>query len=286
MAGFPRTTVGGISVSRLVIGTNWFLGYTHCTQAKSNFIKERFSDYRKIADIIEVFFRAGVDTTIGSVQLEQFRDGVREAEQRTGVKSIVMSTPSFKTGPRTPVDGFDPDEVECTLNIEAEGGATICLPHMNTTDKMVDECSRELRKMDQLCAAIRAHGMVPGLSTHLPQSIIYADETDLDVETYVSIFNSMGFLMPIEVDWVARMIQKAKKPVLTIKPLAAGQLRPLQGLTFSWNTVRDRDMVAVGTMTPGEAAEVIELSLSILERRQAEGELQTTRSKSSVTPKA
>ena len=38
-------------------------------------------------------------------------------------------------------------------------------------------------------------------------------------------------------------------------------------------------MVTVGTMTPDEAREVIEISLSILERRPAKVELQTTRSK-------
>ena len=35
MNEFPRTMVGDVSTSRLIIGTNWFLGYTHCTAAKS-----------------------------------------------------------------------------------------------------------------------------------------------------------------------------------------------------------------------------------------------------------
>ena len=34
MSDFPRTMVGGISTSRMIIGTNWFLGYTHCTAGK------------------------------------------------------------------------------------------------------------------------------------------------------------------------------------------------------------------------------------------------------------
>jgi hypothetical protein len=64
--------------------------------------------------------------------------------------------------------------------------------------------------------------------------------------------------------------------------MAAGQLRPLQGLTFVWNTIRPQDMVTVGTMTPKEAAEVIEISLAILERRETTVQLQETRSKVSV----
>ena len=40
MAEFPRTTIGGVSVSRMVIGTNWFLGFTHQSQAKDQFIRD------------------------------------------------------------------------------------------------------------------------------------------------------------------------------------------------------------------------------------------------------
>ena len=34
MKEFPRTMVGGISLPRLLIGTNWFLGYSHTSLAK------------------------------------------------------------------------------------------------------------------------------------------------------------------------------------------------------------------------------------------------------------
>ena len=127
--------------------------------------------------------------------------------------------------------------------------------------------------------------MIPGLSTHMPESIIYADESGLDVETYIAIYNAAGFLMQLEVDWIARVISEARKPVMTIKPLASGHLRPLQGLTFVWNTIRPQDMVTVGTYSPREAAEVIELSLNILERIPSAVQLQETRSKASVKPR-
>ena len=97
------------------------------------------------------------------------------------------------------------------------------------------------------------------------------------------IYNSAGFLMQVEADWVMRIIRDAKKPVMTIKPLASGALLPVVGLAFVWNTIRDQDMVTIGTTTPDEAREVIELSLNILERRSPDHELQKTRSKTSLT---
>ena len=72
---------------------------------------------------------------------------------------------------------------------------------------------------------------------------------------------------------------------MTIKPIAAGQVRPFQGLSFAWSTIRDEDMVTVGTMSPKEANEVIEISMNILEKRKSmQIPLQETRSKSSVKP--
>jgi hypothetical protein len=124
--------------------------------------------------------------------------------------------------------------------------------------------------------------MIPGLSTHMPETPTYADECGLDVATYIQIYNAAGFLMQIEIDWVQRMIWGARKPVITIKPLAAGRLPPLVGLGFVWSTIRECDMVCIGTSNPYEAAEVVELSLSILEHRAPRVELQTTRSKQSV----
>lgn len=284
MSGFPRTTVGGISVSRMIIGTNWFLGWSHTTAAKDAYIKTRVAERGKIADILEVFFRAGVDTVMGPIIVPPLSEAIQDAEDRTGVGAIIVSTPWLPVRPETPTEGFRPSEVEPVLDEDARRGSRICMPHQSTTDCMVDRCTRTIRQMDAVCRMIRERGMVPGLSTHMPETIIYADESGLDVETYIAIYNAMGFLMPVEVDWVCRTIHHAKKPVMTIKPMAAGQIRPLQGLTFVWNTLREQDMVTVGTMSPEEAAEVIDISLSTLAGKTSDLPLQETRSKRSVKP--
>jgi hypothetical protein len=216
---------------------------------------------------------------MGLIQVRALQEAIKEAEQRTGRKCAIISTPVINVG-----DGPDAlAQTEKIFDREAALGVTICMPHMVSTDALVDTRLRSIRNMDKYCQMIRDRGMLPGLSTHMPETIIYADESGLDVETYVSIYNAAGFLMHLEVDWVHRIIQNAKHPVITIKPMAAGRLLPLVGLAFSWATIRDTDMVAVGTSTPDEAEEVIEISRSILERRTDRVELQETRSKQAVT---
>jgi hypothetical protein len=281
MATFPRTIVGGVSLSRMIIGTNWFLGFSHTTAAKDDYIKTQVMNRNKIADILEVFLKSGVDTIMGLIQRMPMWEGIQEAQQRTGKKMIVVSTPGIPVNAETPVKGFG-GEAEQIFDEEKRLGAHFCFPHTSTVDALLDRCARRIRQMDQLSKMIRARGMVPGLSTHMPEAIIYADESGVDVETYISLYNSMGFLMQVEVDWIHHVIQKAKKPVMTIKPMAAGQLRPFQAFHFVWNTLRPQDMVTVGTMAPKEAQECVDISLGILEKRDSEVQLQETRSKAAI----
>jgi hypothetical protein len=274
MNTFPRTKIEELSVSRLMIGMNWFLGYSHSSKAKDKDIVETMTSGR-IADIVEAFMNAGVDTLYGMRPDPKLIQGISEAEQRTGKKCITIAIPTLPIENSAASVG----EAECELDAHAELGVSICMPHQCTTDAFVNRRTRSIDGIETYLRMIRQRGMIPGLSTHMPETPIYADANGLDVATYIQIYNAAGFLMQIEIDWVQRMIWEAQKPVITIKPLAAGKLPPLVGLAFSWSTIRDRDTVCIGTSSPYEAQEVVEYSLSILEHRVPCIELQKTRSK-------
>ena len=283
VSDFPTTQIGGKTVSRLVIGSNFILGFSHRSVAKDQFIRASLSDHKKIADLIEAFLRRGVNAIIADMSASQtLRDGIEEAENRVGREVVRISTPGFACKRETVEKGFDLDQVAKVLDDHAGYRTGVCMPHSSVTDTMLDKCARKVRHMETVCRMIRERGMIPGLSTHAPETIVMADESGLDVETYISILNSAGFLMQWETDWTLNTIHKAKKPVLTIKPLASGKLPPLEGLTFVWNSIRQQDMVAVGTMSPAEAEEVVEMSLRILNRQPAVLQLQVTRSKASA----
>ena len=281
MSAFPRTEVGGVSLPRMIIGTNWFLGYSHTSSAKSKFITQ-YQTADNIASVMEVFLQFGIDAVIGLLDRHPILvDAIEEAQNRTGKRLIVMDTPGLPIA-----DGkLDLDAAARALDRSAELGARFCMPHASVTDVLIDRCTKTIRQMDEVCAMIRERGMIPGLSSHCPETPGYADASGLDVATYIQMYNAAGFMMSVEVDWACQLIHDAVRPVLTIKPLAAGRLLPLVGLAFVWSTLRDEDMVAVGTMSPEEAREDIEISLSILDRRAPEVTLQTTRSKESLRKK-
>lgn len=276
MSEFPRTTVGGVSLPRLIVGTNWFLGYSHTSLAKDRFIKE-FQTRERIAAILDVFLEHGIDAVMAPLS-DKLEEAIQDAENRTGRRMIRILTPSFNVTPGGPAD----QEPEAVFDRAKTLGAAFCLPHQCVTDALIDRMTGEIRDLGTYSKMIRERGMIPGLSTHMPEAVVYADKTGADVETYIQLYNSLGFLMQVEVDWVMRVIQNAHKPVMTIKPLAAGKLQPVVGLAFVWNTLRDRDMVTIGTTTPDEAREVIDISLDLLSRRATDFELQQTRSKASL----
>ena len=282
MSDFPRTLVGGVSLPRLIIGSNWFLGYSHTSRAQDKFIVE-YQSRDRIAEVMSVFLRHGIDAVMGPVS-QLLVDAAHDAEQRVGRKMILILTPAFNLLPRT--DSKErtlwDSEPEDIFDLCARMGATFCMPHQCVTDALVDKRAGIIRDIDRYTAMIRERGMIPGLSTHMPETVVYADRQKADVETYIQIYNAAGFLMQVEADWVMRIIHQAEKPVMTIKPLAAGRLLPAVGLAFVWATIREQDMVTIGCLTPYEAEEVIELSLDFINGRQPQNELQRTRSKRSL----
>ena len=276
MDTFPRTIVGGVSLPRLLVGTNWFLGWSHTSLAKDNFIKE-YQTRERIVAMLRVFLEYGIDAVMGPLS-PHLDDSIREVEQSAGQKIIRIYTPAFDLNP----DAIPAERAEAVFDRCADLGASFCMPHQSVIDALIDRRAGLIRNLDQYTRMIRARGMIPGLSTHMPEAVIYADKMDADVETYIQLYNSAGFLMQVEADWVMRIIREAKKPVMIIKPLAAGRILPVVGLAFVWNTIRDQDMVTIGTTTPNEAREVIELSLDMLNRRLPDNDLQETRSKKSL----
>jgi len=264
MDKFPRTIVGGVSLPRLICGSNWVLGYSHTSSGQDNFIRN-YMDEEKIVEIFMTFLKYDIDAVMAPPN-DFFVKCIKKAEDKSGKKIMYICTP------------WKIEEVEWAK----ENGATFCFPHQSATDALVNRNEKNIKGIEVWLEKIREFGMIPGLSTHMPETILYADKENLDVESYIQIYNVLGFLCQVEIEWIHNIIQEAKKPVMTIKPFAAGRISPFAGLVFVWNTIRDIDMVTIGCMSPYEVEEDINLSLSILEKRKTDIELQKTRSKKSL----
>lgn len=261
---FPRTKVAGVSLSRMIMGTNWVLGWSHTGAAADRMITKRYDAKEKMYPMLEAYLEHGIDTIMAPFGLSPaLVDAVKEVEQKKGRPIIMIDTPSINVDDS--LEGRR--EAETVIKACAARGSKFCLIHHTSVEQLVNKNKGIIDRLPDYTKMIRDVGLIPGLSAHMPELIPYSDDNGYDVETYIQIYNCMGFLMQVEVESVARIIHNAKKPVMTIKPMAAGRVTPFVGLNFSWNTVRDCDMVTVGAFSADEVYEDVEISLAALERR-------------------
>ena len=265
MTGFPRTNVGGVSVSKMIIGCNWITGYSHRGPASDHMIAEANKNIEHATGIFTAFLKHDVDTVLGLFGEDKgLEKAVKLAEDRTGKKMIIMDEPILNME-NTPMARH---EAELAIKRCAERGATFCLPLHSCTEQLVNKNTQTLDRLPDYLSMIRDAGLIPGLSSHMPEVIQYTDKNNYDVETYIQIYNCMGFMMQVEIEAVNKIIHEAKKPVMTIKSMAAGRCSPFVGITFSYNTIRPCDMVTVGAMTADEVHEDVEIAMAALEHRR------------------
>lgn len=261
---FPRTIVGGVSLPRMIIGCNWISGFSHRSAAGDTMIRERHHSPESSAAIFETFMNEGVNAVLGLFGTDSnLRKAVDLAQEKTGKEMIIIDEPILNMDD-TPMARH---EAELEIKECAKRGAKFCLPLHSCIEQLVNKNTETMDRLPDYLKMIRDAGMIPGLSAHMPEVIQYADKNEYDVETYIQIFNCMGFLMQVEIESVAKIIHTAKKPVLTIKPCAAGRTTPYVGLNFCYNTIRPQDMVAIGCFNTNEALEDIEYARAAIERR-------------------
>lgn len=259
---FPRTEVGGKSVSRMIIGTNWMLGYSHRTPSADRSIKTRYNCAEAFFPMFDAYMQYGIDTVMAPMDPPMV-EAVKYAEDKLGKKIIMIDTPQIN------VDNNEAArrEAEARIKLSAKNGCDFCLIHHASAEQLVNKNLGIIDRLDDYTKMIRDAGMIPGLSAHMPELITYTDNNEYDIETYIQIFNCMGFLMQVEIETVASIIQNAKKPVMNIKSMAAGRVTPYVGLTFNWNVLRGCDMLTLGAFTPDEVHEDVEISFAALEHR-------------------
>lgn len=267
---FPTTNIGGIEISRMVCGSNPFFGFSHFTGSRDAWLKRYFTAER-IVEILHTCSEHGINAVVSGT-VERMHEAIVSLEEQTGYHFHWFCTPQGKSL----------EELLESAKWAADHGAEFCMPHQNYTDNRMNVAELRIDGLTEFCEAARGLGMIPGLSTHRHETVRVADEGGYDIETYIQIYNPIGFLCQVETDWVQRVIKRAKKPVLCIKPLASGRVIPATGLPFVYKTIKPVDTVAVGFLSPEEVEEDAKIALNVLADLGADVPLTYSRSKAAL----
>ncbi|MBQ4085410.1 MAG: hypothetical protein IJC54_02410, partial [Clostridia bacterium] len=61
MPSFPRTEVAGVSLPRMLMGSNWMLGYSHTTVSADEMIRKRYSHVQNVCDMVSAYLEYDID---------------------------------------------------------------------------------------------------------------------------------------------------------------------------------------------------------------------------------
>ena len=126
MKSFPRTEVAGVSLPRMLIGTNWMAGWSHRTPAADAMIREHHAESATICPMLETFVNNGIDAIMGLFSVTPaINMAIKETEQKLGKKIIKIDTPIINVED----SAAGRAEAEAMIKLSKENGATFCLIH-------------------------------------------------------------------------------------------------------------------------------------------------------------
>ncbi|OFX15984.1 MAG: hypothetical protein A2Z18_07780 [Armatimonadetes bacterium RBG_16_58_9] len=265
----PKTDIGGLEIARVVCGSNPFVGSSHSTEARARWLRRYFT-HERIVEVLLKCVELGVNSLVCSPR-EDMHKALETTRKQSGKEMHWICTPQDEQG-----------DIRDDIKWCADHGVRICMPHSIYTDSRLNVKENRIDGIEPVLESIRNHGMIPGLSTHRPEVLMVSQSAGYDVETCLLPFNVIGFLCAVEIEWTARVIRDYKKPVICIKPFAAGRITPAPALEFVFKNSKPIDLVCAGFLSPEEVEEDLEMTVDILSGRQTNVQLNVTGSKKAL----
>jgi len=257
----PTIKLGGLDVSRLIIGGNPFSGFSHQSRARNAEMLAWYTDER----IVETLFQAeslGLNACLCRGD-EHITRVLRRYWAEGGTMRWIAQTDSKA---ETAVSG---------ARYCLDHGASACYLHGGIVDHYIAH-----ERYDELYAfaeVVKSAGIPVGIAGHMPADFIWA-EGNLELDFYmVSYYNpsprqDVPHHDPEAVERYAEedraervaLIQRLSRPVIHYKVLAAGRHNPAEALAYAAQHMRPFDAVCIGIYTrdnPNMLAEDLEILL-------------------------
>ncbi len=271
MSGFPQFRVEGVTLPRVICGTNALLGWSHVSPGRDAWIREYFTPDR-IARVLAKCIDLGVTAVMGPL-FPRLIDALDETEKLTGVRMTWVSTTNAGMAPKGKEEEIQKaraaGNTEEVLAIAREStaeqaamlkaaGAPICLFHGGWIDRWPVDNGR-LRDFSRFTQAIREAGLIPGAMTHDSQRLSELVSGGYDLSLFGTPVNKGGWNMRPSRDEALGVIAKVGKPVLAIKTLACGRFDEHHIADWlNWAVdVEGIEAVVIGVMVEQEAEESI-----------------------------
>jgi len=246
-------TIGKVTVSRFLLGSNPFSGFSH----QGNDRDREMVSYYTTARIKEVLFQAeklGITGIVARTDHHVMRV-LREYWDEGGTLTWCAQT----------CPGVGPTEM--CVREAVNGGAKACHIHGGVMDHLVatgktDEAKRGV----DMC---RENGLAAGLAGHNVRVFEWA-EKNLDVDYYMCCYynptpreenpehvhGATEMYREEDRQAMTKLIPTLRKPVIHYKVLGAGRNKPAEAFAFAAKVMRPTDLVCVGVFLKDDPAQL------------------------------
>jgi hypothetical protein len=242
----PAIKLGGLEVSRLLLGTNPFFGWAHKPGDLADRMRAWYTDDR-ILETLDEAAAHGITAVVGppyprwQVMWRRYRAGGGKLKH-------------WISQPDRPTEKI-PGEIEESV----KAGASAVYIQGHKVEAMYEGNTFEVVR--EWVDIIRKLGVPAGIGSHRPDCHLEAQKRGFPVDFYFQCMFNVAHGDSFEKgdpEKAAATIRQLEKPVVAYKILGAGRLPAPEAFEFALKNIRPKDGVCVGVYTkddPGQVAE-------------------------------
>jgi hypothetical protein len=243
----PKVKFGKVEISRLVVGTNQFYGFSHYNQILTNVMKEWYTP-EKVVEVLRQCQKYGINAC-NYVHLGRAQADWERYRAEGGRMHLIAQ-------------GNTDDPAELVKAVKPMA----VWAHGERTDNAFR--AGKMNSIREYCKKFRDLGVtMVGVASHIPEALVTVEEQGWDVDFYAGcVYNRRrtpeelrkllgGELpeMPSEVylqddpPRMYRVFRQTKKPCFAFKIMAAGRVRnPEAAFKLAFESIKPSDFVVVG----------------------------------------
>lgn len=252
-AAMPVVRFGKAEISRLILGSNPFYGYSHFNNLYSAFLREYMTQDRRM-DILHRCERAGIRTWQFPYSRQSMEDFRRYRAEGGKMNCFLLGDSGLLS------------DLSLIAKVAGELKPVGIAHHGNRTDEYFR--AGNMSKVREFCKAVRDTGVMVGISTHNPAVIDSVESGGWDIDYFMTCLYRitrtseeareqfgeapMGEIyMEKDPERMTRIVRQARRPCLAFKLLAAGRSidRPQQvesAFQYAFSNIKPGDAVIVG----------------------------------------
>ncbi len=246
----PAVRLGGVEVSRLLLGSNPFFGFAHKKDDTGKRMRAFYTDERVMAVLDEA-----ADHGITAVWTPCYDHWIRlwnRYQERGGKLKIWVGQPDPK-----------PELMKSAITACANnGGKAICIQG-ERIDQQVQAARWDVVR-DWL-EHIKSYGLPAGMATHRPETHLMAEERGMPADFYHQCLYQPENYSQECLELALATIRKLDKPVVAYKVLAAGRVLPETAFARLFPNLKPKDGLCVGVF-PEDKPDQLAENASLVQR--------------------